>query len=63
MTEREKPPFPQPTFATRVRWRSPEWKMHTSQGHARRAMAAHRNVELWEFRDGDWYFVEERKVR
>jgi len=43
------PPFsPATVYATRVRFRSPEWKVHTSRGHANRAVSYHESGEVWE---------------
>lgn len=65
MTDRQKPPFALPCFATFIAWRSPQWKVHTSEANARRALSWGRRgrVELWEHRDGEWHFIEERSGR
>lgn len=51
----EPPVFPEPSHATRIPGRSPEWKLHSSLGQARSAVSNSRfggrpvvGEEIWE---------------
>jgi hypothetical protein len=53
------PPFDFPVAATRIKWRSPEWKFHTNIGHAKNAVGQSwyngaRGGQIWVLQDGEW---------
>ncbi len=52
-------PLPRPRHATYAPFRSPEWKIHSNIGHAKNAVAQHRWIIRYEYREGEgWVEVD-----